>query len=210
MHPCTAHAWFCMSRIGAVMCVTFFVFCLVVLVVDPNSCCMFSFLCDWNATNDCIFPACHKQQEDDPCHVSVMIVKRFFFLWLCVPLSSCSGAAGAAGPPHDESVAAGASSSVPPATTSVSTSRPNTAEPVLSLHYSSEGTTTSTIKLDFTDEWSVEGDVCKTSRVISTKMYLKWYLNRQKRRLKHRIPNRSYQGSKKAFFLFSFHFHRIY
>ncbi|XP_078795247.1 DDB1- and CUL4-associated factor 6 isoform X12 [Oryzias latipes] len=65
-----------------------------------------------------------------------------------------SGAAGAAGPPHDESVAAGASSSVPPATTSVSTSRPNTAEPVLSLHYSSEGTTTSTIKLDFTDEWS--------------------------------------------------------
>uniref|UniRef100_A0A8C8DZJ3 Ddb1 and cul4 associated factor 6 n=1 Tax=Oryzias sinensis TaxID=183150 RepID=A0A8C8DZJ3_9TELE len=65
-----------------------------------------------------------------------------------------SGAAGAAGPPHDESVAAGASSSVPPAATSVSTSRPNTAEPVLSLHYSSEGTTTSTIKLDFTDEWS--------------------------------------------------------
>uniref|UniRef100_A0A8C7ZGS4 Ddb1 and cul4 associated factor 6 n=1 Tax=Oryzias sinensis TaxID=183150 RepID=A0A8C7ZGS4_9TELE len=73
----------------------------------------------------------------------------------------------AAGPPHDESVAAGASSSVPPAATSVSTSRPNTAEPVLSLHYSSEGTTTSTIKLDFTDEWSVEGDVCKTSGRVS-------------------------------------------
>uniref|UniRef100_A0A672ZSM5 Ddb1 and cul4 associated factor 6 n=1 Tax=Sphaeramia orbicularis TaxID=375764 RepID=A0A672ZSM5_9TELE len=32
------------------------------------------------------------------------------------------------------------------------TSRPSAAEPVLSLHYSSEGTTTSTIKLDFTDE----------------------------------------------------------
>uniref|UniRef100_A0A8C8DZZ9 Ddb1 and cul4 associated factor 6 n=1 Tax=Oryzias sinensis TaxID=183150 RepID=A0A8C8DZZ9_9TELE len=63
-----------------------------------------------------------------------------------------------------------ATSSVPPAATSVSTSRPNTAEPVLSLHYSSEGTTTSTIKLDFTDEWSVEGDVCKTSGVISTKI----------------------------------------
>uniref|UniRef100_F7A4V0 DDB1- and CUL4-associated factor 6 n=1 Tax=Ornithorhynchus anatinus TaxID=9258 RepID=F7A4V0_ORNAN len=31
-------------------------------------------------------------------------------------------------------------------------SRPG--EPVLSLHYSTEGTTTSTIKLDFTDEWS--------------------------------------------------------
>uniref|UniRef100_A0A8C4GS92 Ddb1 and cul4 associated factor 6 n=1 Tax=Dicentrarchus labrax TaxID=13489 RepID=A0A8C4GS92_DICLA len=29
-----------------------------------------------------------------------------------------------------------------------------TTSPVLSLHYSSEGTTTSTIKLDFTDEWS--------------------------------------------------------
>lgn len=31
--------------------------------------------------------------------------------------------------------------------------RTGTAEPVLSLHYSTEGTTTSTIKLDFTDEW---------------------------------------------------------
>uniref|UniRef100_A0A8C0GL45 DDB1 and CUL4 associated factor 6 n=1 Tax=Chelonoidis abingdonii TaxID=106734 RepID=A0A8C0GL45_CHEAB len=32
--------------------------------------------------------------------------------------------------------------------------RAGTGEPVLSLHYSTEGTTTSTIKLDFTDEWS--------------------------------------------------------
>lgn len=32
-------------------------------------------------------------------------------------------------------------------------SRTGTSEPVLSLHYSTEGTTTSTIKLDFTDEW---------------------------------------------------------
>ncbi|KAJ8351773.1 hypothetical protein SKAU_G00232490 [Synaphobranchus kaupii] len=32
--------------------------------------------------------------------------------------------------------------------------RPSTGEPVLSLHYSTEGTTTSTIKLNFTDEWS--------------------------------------------------------
>ncbi|XP_061548980.1 DDB1- and CUL4-associated factor 6 isoform X1 [Phycodurus eques] len=40
----------------------------------------------------------------------------------------------------------------PPSTSS--TGRSNAAEPVLSLHYSSEGTTTSTIKLDFTDEWS--------------------------------------------------------
>ncbi|KFQ28162.1 DDB1- and CUL4-associated factor 6, partial [Merops nubicus] len=42
-------------------------------------------------------------------------------------------------------------------------------EPVLSLHYSTEGTTTSTIKLDFTDEWSStnsssrgSGSHCKT------------------------------------------------
>ncbi|XP_071395373.1 DDB1- and CUL4-associated factor 6 isoform X4 [Centroberyx affinis] len=50
-----------------------------------------------------------------------------------------------------------ASGSVAPssgAPTSTGMSRPSTAEPVLSLHYSSEGTTTSTIKLDFTDEWS--------------------------------------------------------
>ncbi|XP_036891165.1 DDB1- and CUL4-associated factor 6 isoform X2 [Sturnira hondurensis] len=32
--------------------------------------------------------------------------------------------------------------------------QPGTGEPVLSLHYSTEGTTASTIKLDFTDEWS--------------------------------------------------------
>uniref|UniRef100_A0A8C6VN61 DDB1- and CUL4-associated factor 6 n=1 Tax=Naja naja TaxID=35670 RepID=A0A8C6VN61_NAJNA len=34
--------------------------------------------------------------------------------------------------------------------------RPGTSEPVLSLHYSTEGTTTSTIKLDFTDECTME------------------------------------------------------
>ncbi|XP_010593288.1 DDB1- and CUL4-associated factor 6 isoform X5 [Loxodonta africana] len=32
--------------------------------------------------------------------------------------------------------------------------QPGTGEPVLSLHYSTEGTTASTIKLNFTDEWS--------------------------------------------------------
>ncbi|XP_048855162.1 DDB1- and CUL4-associated factor 6 isoform X5 [Brienomyrus brachyistius] len=42
--------------------------------------------------------------------------------------------------------------------------RPGAAEPVLSLHYSTEGTTTSTIKLDFTDEWSGRG--C-SSRAVS-------------------------------------------
>uniref|UniRef100_A0A8C6PU81 DDB1 and CUL4 associated factor 6 n=1 Tax=Nothobranchius furzeri TaxID=105023 RepID=A0A8C6PU81_NOTFU len=41
-----------------------------------------------------------------------------------------------------------------PTTSAPSTTRPSAAEPVLSLHYSSEGTTTSTIKLDFTDECS--------------------------------------------------------
>ncbi|KAM3861808.1 DDB1- and CUL4-associated factor 6 [Diretmus argenteus] len=46
------------------------------------------------------------------------------------------------------------SSSSTPTTTGAGIGRPSAAEPVLSLHYSSEGTTTSTIKLDFTDEWS--------------------------------------------------------
>ncbi|KAM9343625.1 DDB1- and CUL4-associated factor 6 isoform 5-T5 [Pholidichthys leucotaenia] len=62
-----------------------------------------------------------------------------------------SGAAEASGSLRDESMSAPVSSSTPAAT---STSRPSAAEPVLSLHYSSEGTTNSTIKLDFTDEWS--------------------------------------------------------
>ncbi|XP_023271554.1 DDB1- and CUL4-associated factor 6 isoform X4 [Seriola lalandi dorsalis] len=84
-----------------------------------------------------------------------------------------SGGAEAAGSPPDESVSAPAtssasttsssstaattsssSSSSSSSTTTAGTSRPSAAEPVLSLHYSSEGTTTSTIKLDFTDEWS--------------------------------------------------------
>ncbi|KAG7463499.1 hypothetical protein MATL_G00177260 [Megalops atlanticus] len=43
--------------------------------------------------------------------------------------------------------------------------QPGTAEPVLSLHYSSEGTTTSTIKLDFTDEWSGRPPSARTSSV---------------------------------------------
>ncbi|XP_042350222.1 DDB1- and CUL4-associated factor 6 isoform X6 [Plectropomus leopardus] len=66
-----------------------------------------------------------------------------------------SGAAEAAGSPPDQPVSVPVSTSAPntPSTTT-GTSRPSAAEPVLSLHYSSEGTTTSTIKLDFTDEWS--------------------------------------------------------
>uniref|UniRef100_A0A672GSA5 Uncharacterized protein n=1 Tax=Salarias fasciatus TaxID=181472 RepID=A0A672GSA5_SALFA len=74
---------------------------------------------------------------------------------------SCSGAAEAAGsPPGEPATAPASSSSGPPASSctssSTSSSRPSAAEPVLSLHYSSEGTTTSTIKLDFTDEWRAE------------------------------------------------------
>ncbi|XP_041662592.1 DDB1- and CUL4-associated factor 6 isoform X5 [Cheilinus undulatus] len=73
-----------------------------------------------------------------------------------------SGAAEAAGQSTDQPVSAAVSSgtettstSTPTTSTSTpATSRPSAAEPVLSLHYSSEGTTTSTIKLDFTDEWS--------------------------------------------------------
>uniref|UniRef100_A0A673Z8C6 Ddb1 and cul4 associated factor 6 n=1 Tax=Salmo trutta TaxID=8032 RepID=A0A673Z8C6_SALTR len=47
---------------------------------------------------------------------------------------------------------AGTSSGAPSSSTGPGGSRASTAEPVLSLHYSTEGTTTSTIKLDFTDE----------------------------------------------------------
>ncbi|KAM9850432.1 DDB1- and CUL4-associated factor 6 isoform 2-T2 [Aulostomus maculatus] len=66
---------------------------------------------------------------------------------------------GAAASPPDESAPAtsssnSSSSSSAPTTSTTGTSRSSAAEPVLSLHYSSEGTTTSTIKLDFTDEWS--------------------------------------------------------
>uniref|UniRef100_A0A1A8N8Q8 Ddb1 and cul4 associated factor 6 n=1 Tax=Nothobranchius rachovii TaxID=451742 RepID=A0A1A8N8Q8_9TELE len=73
-------------------------------------------------------------------------------------LDEQQGAAEAAGSPLDESVPAAVSHCPPPrstpTTSAPSTTRPSAAEPVLSLHYSSEGTTTSTIKLDFTDEWS--------------------------------------------------------
>ncbi|XP_035459615.1 DDB1- and CUL4-associated factor 6 isoform X1 [Scophthalmus maximus] len=76
-------------------------------------------------------------------------------------LDEQQGGAEAAGSPPDQSAPA-TSSSAPTTSSSSSstssstagTSRPSAAEPVLSLHYSSEGTTTSTIKLDFTDEWS--------------------------------------------------------
>uniref|UniRef100_A0A8C8JF90 Uncharacterized protein n=1 Tax=Oncorhynchus tshawytscha TaxID=74940 RepID=A0A8C8JF90_ONCTS len=47
---------------------------------------------------------------------------------------------------------AGTSPGTPSSSTGPGGSRASTAEPVLSLHYSTEGTTTSTIKLDFTDE----------------------------------------------------------
>uniref|UniRef100_A0A8C5B2B1 Ddb1 and cul4 associated factor 6 n=1 Tax=Gadus morhua TaxID=8049 RepID=A0A8C5B2B1_GADMO len=66
--------------------------------------------------------------------------------------------AGRSAPREAESVPA--SVSVAPGTSTSSSSAPGSTtgragatEPVLSLHYSSEGTTTSTIKLDFTDEW---------------------------------------------------------
>ncbi|XP_040520037.1 DDB1- and CUL4-associated factor 6 isoform X7 [Gallus gallus] len=60
-------------------------------------------------------------------------------------------------------------SSQDPQTSESDKPRTGTGEPVLSLHYSTEGTTTSTIKLDFTDEWSStnsssrgSGSHCKT------------------------------------------------
>ncbi|XP_039672998.1 DDB1- and CUL4-associated factor 6 isoform X2 [Perca fluviatilis] len=69
-------------------------------------------------------------------------------------LDEQQGAAEAVGSPPDQPASVPVSTSAPTTSTSSGTSRPSGAEPVLSLHYSSEGTTTSTIKLDFTDEWS--------------------------------------------------------
>uniref|UniRef100_A0A6J0V6D1 DDB1- and CUL4-associated factor 6 isoform X3 n=1 Tax=Pogona vitticeps TaxID=103695 RepID=A0A6J0V6D1_9SAUR len=54
----------------------------------------------------------------------------------------------------DQSSPKGSSQDPQPTEDEKSSPRPGTGEPVLSLHYSTEGTTTSTIKLDFTDEWS--------------------------------------------------------
>uniref|UniRef100_A0A8D0B3S2 DDB1- and CUL4-associated factor 6 n=1 Tax=Salvator merianae TaxID=96440 RepID=A0A8D0B3S2_SALMN len=54
----------------------------------------------------------------------------------------------------DQSSPKGSSQDPQPTDDEKSSPRTGTGEPVLSLHYSTEGTTTSTIKLDFTDEWS--------------------------------------------------------
>ncbi|XP_053168610.1 DDB1- and CUL4-associated factor 6 isoform X2 [Hemicordylus capensis] len=54
----------------------------------------------------------------------------------------------------DQSSPKGSSQDPQPTDDEKVSSRSGTGEPVLSLHYSTEGTTTSTIKLDFTDEWS--------------------------------------------------------
>ncbi|KAM4731845.1 DDB1- and CUL4-associated factor 6 isoform 2-T2 [Anableps anableps] len=88
-------------------------------------------------------------------------------------LDEQQGAAEAAGSPPEEPVTATVSSTPTTPTPTPSTTRPSAAEPVLSLHYSSEGTTTSTIKLDFTDEWSsstsssMGSGVSKTSEAVA-------------------------------------------
>lgn len=74
-----------------------------------------------------------------------------FFWFLCCSFFF-SGASEPANLPPAQPVCVPDISSAPSSSTAT-TSRTSTAEPVLSLHYSSEGTTTSTIKLDFTDEW---------------------------------------------------------
>uniref|UniRef100_A0A7N5ZWI5 Ddb1 and cul4 associated factor 6 n=1 Tax=Anabas testudineus TaxID=64144 RepID=A0A7N5ZWI5_ANATE len=87
--------------------------------------------------------------------IALKKIHIFCFLFLLCSSSVLPGAAGATGSPSDEPVSAPSSSSAPTSSTNTTvtgTSRPSAAEPVLSLHYSSEGTTTSTIKLDFTDE----------------------------------------------------------
>ncbi|XP_072901594.1 DDB1- and CUL4-associated factor 6 isoform X6 [Hemitrygon akajei] len=98
-----------------------------------------------------------------------------------LPQSSSSSTASAQAPSTSSSTAGSCSTSLlsspdsehkrpPPSTdnppqsgssTDSSSTRTPGAEPVLSLHYSTEGTTASTIKLDFTDEWN---DSASTSR----------------------------------------------
>ncbi|XP_037542451.1 DDB1- and CUL4-associated factor 6 [Nematolebias whitei] len=98
--------------------------------------------------NSAAAPAAALKQTDSP---SSVVNKQLGSM----TLDEQQGAESAGSPPNEAGPAA-ATAIPPPITTSTSTSttRPSTAEPVLSLHYSSEGTTTSTIKLDFTDEWS--------------------------------------------------------
>nr|XP_046220055.1 DDB1- and CUL4-associated factor 6-like [Oncorhynchus gorbuscha] len=60
-------------------------------------------------------------------------------------------------------------SGAPSSSTGPGGSRASTAEPVLSLHYSTEGTTTSTIKLDFTDEWSRRAPSSRSSGASSSR-----------------------------------------
>uniref|UniRef100_A0AAY4ARX4 Uncharacterized protein n=1 Tax=Denticeps clupeoides TaxID=299321 RepID=A0AAY4ARX4_9TELE len=72
---------------------------------------------------------------------------------VCVSGSTgTSGTADTSG--RTEQTGTAAEPSEPSNTPPAGGNRPGTAEPVFSLHYSTEGTTTSTIKLDFTDEWS--------------------------------------------------------
>ncbi|XP_052462360.1 DDB1- and CUL4-associated factor 6 isoform X6 [Carassius gibelio] len=71
-----------------------------------------------------------------------------------------------ASPDTTESVLSTSAPSLGSSSTPPGPGRTGTAEPVLSLHYSTEGTTTSTIKLDFTDEWSspASGAKCSSGR----------------------------------------------
>lgn len=120
-----------------------------------------------NAAGGCMFPVCSYsftccEQEKIPVILIIGLIRALFFFnnvnksFLVASPSPLSGAAEAAGSPPDQTVSVPVSNSTPTtSTTTTGTSRPSTAEPVLSLHYSSEGTTTSTIKLDFTDEWWV-------------------------------------------------------
>ncbi|XP_026073594.1 DDB1- and CUL4-associated factor 6-like isoform X3 [Carassius auratus] len=68
-----------------------------------------------------------------------------------------------ASPDTTESVLSTSAPSLGSSSTPPGPGRTGTAEPVLSLHYSTEGTTTSTIKLDFTDEWSSPASSAKGS-----------------------------------------------
>lgn len=166
-------------------CLSIRVFYDVSFVVLSNVCCMFPFLFnvvyqrEWMqhrvAYLWCVFkwPTAHCKRQEELLLIRVLVCTAskppLLVLPVCI-LLPLSVAAEATASPADESAAAPASS-IPSISTSTSTSRPSAAEPVLSLHYSSEGTTTSTIKLDFTDEWWVMASGCQLFRLNVT-LYL--------------------------------------
>lgn len=123
-------------------------FCLLLLPVWFIRVACFPFCCIPISS-----PACFQSNRKENWRTDVNLnTDGHFFFWFLCRSFFFSGASEPANLPPAQPVCVPDISSAPSSSTAT-TSRTSTAEPVLSLHYSSEGTTTSTIKLDFTDEW---------------------------------------------------------